>query len=575
MSREKIEAVRRKLEAAKDKLERQQALRAEEQSELDIMEGMIALMEEERSELHDRIKSIVTHTKGILTKLDIQDPETPPNLGHDKEIDLALVQTQLSSLRSLEQKLMSEIKGPFQLTTQKSLTALQDLLNKIDRLLIINEGFPREKIELLVNGSIVSNFASLLSFLNQYIDNYGFWKRNKTQRELFSAALTKKINELDGFSTNLVLGRLLQARATLEKYAAELGPKHDKIAELTEALKKLSGPYMVVEADVSASQSECLELEQEVARLEKELADAEALRLEQESTDLLAQQAEALRVEHQRQQAELVTALQNTLDSYQEDRDARYGTKDTFAKSDKNQRTQFIIELKQKLNEYGQSNDHAAVLDYINKNKSRFPGVHLQSTLNKVAITLLDFAEPQLRVAQESDKEISAILNAHKTTKNGLDYATRIEKLYQAIEDMRTFGVGLSNAHENQVITDLATRLTADVDYFVRQHETKLPNLKARQEFTARFETRLHSEDSLMSRYANRWLVILANIAAILTVIGAALLIHDKVKNRATTLFFSGTEKQKQAAKVESALNLTDGLEDDSAENGDSPAPAA
>ena len=552
MSREKIEAAIHELEIAKVELAEKEAQLAEEQSELYLMEGMIALIEEERSELHDKIQAMMTHTKSILTRLNVQTPKVDSHLGQNKEIDLALVQTQLSNLRVLEQKQLDGITGPLRLTNKESLIALRDLLEKIDLLLVPNAGFPRERIEQIVNGSMLSNFASLLNFLNQNSNNYGFLARSKTQRELLSAALTTKIRELDSFISNTeqVFSRLQQARTSLEKYAVELAPKHDKLAELAEALKKISGPQFVAEANVGASQSECKELEQKVARLEKELTELEeALHLEQ--------------MEYQRQQTDLVITLQKTLDSYQEERDSRYGPKDTFAKSDKNHRAQFIIELKNKLNEYEQSNDHTAVLDYINLNMSRFPGVHLQSTLNKVAITLLDFAEPQLRLAQESDKEISAILNAHKTTKNGLDFATRIEKLYQAIEDMRAFGAGLSNSHENHVITDLATRLTADVDYFVRQHETKLPNQKARQEFTARFETRLHSEDSLMSRYTNRWLVILANIAAILTGIGAALLIHTKVKTGATPLFFSETEKQRKAAKIESALNLSEGLDDE------------
>lgn len=300
-------------------------------------------------------------------------------------------------------------------------------------------------------------------------------------------------------------------------------------------------------------------LDQQLAQERKQQEELERHR-ETEAQKLREQQREELErrreTEAQGRREVLVVELKRQLQDYKDQRSALYQVKDILTAVDKGNREYFIdITLTKQIVSYIESGNSESVLSHIDANKHLFPGVHMQSTLNKVAITLLDFVDAEQNLSSQSTKDVVEILSAHKEHPRGKAYAAKIEQLYAAIEGMSKFGQGLSNTHEQKVITELAMKLRHDVDRFVRQHETTPPDVDASKKFTERFKIRLHSEDSLMSKYEDRWLVILANIAAALTVIGAALLIHTKVKTGATPLFFSATQKQTERAKVEKTLD--------------------
>jgi hypothetical protein len=245
------------------------------------------------------------------------------------------------------------------------------------------------------------------------------------------------------------------------------------------------------------------------------------------------------------------------LDKYLTQRNQKYKVKDALSSSDKDARVEFVEQLKGELALFNNSGDSTKLRNFIDTNISRFPGIHLQSLLNKIWITTIDL-DRKIPVNYYSvAPEVSAEL-LHKSALEKLrllsvpdDYLANLRSLYKQINDMRQYAV-----ITNQIASDLADKLQNDVDRFVIANGDKLPSTEAYQQFKKEFLVRLHSEDSAMSQHRASWKPIIVNIA--LSVATLCKIIYSKATTGCCSFFFDKTERQKKIGAIEESVKKID-----------------
>ncbi len=219
----------------------------------------------------------------------------------------------------------------------------------------------------------------------------------------------------------------------------------------------------------------------------------------------------------------LVDLLKAHLDHYSAERNNTYQIKDKLISSDKENRDMFIASFYAMLNEYGAKGESKAVLDYIIENRSKFPGTKLQTTLNRMIVTLLDAERPIDPTA--TLKYAETILVRHQNQ----DYKSCMRELYKQINIMRIFANRLPQ-EERKVVSTLANALKQDVTDFICQNAYSPPNEDSYKNFSMKLKARLHSQDDVIRN--PRWLSIAKNIAFTLFTVGIALgikLAHSKI----------------------------------------------
>lgn len=239
------------------------------------------------------------------------------------------------------------------------------------------------------------------------------------------------------------------------------------------------------------------------------------------------------------------------LDAYFETR-AQQPTLKKMLRSE-TERLAFITKIKDELADYVVSGDHAGVSVLIEANKKRFPGIHLQTILNKITVELFDLNQ---QVPQNYNQGPSVnidliirhqqaieILQTQKLTQS--NYVLAINKLFELIEDM---------ANKWPQTHRLTDKLRQDIDRFVISHPNTVPDEKAYHQFVTLFTARLHSEDDELSRHRSGWKANLANLMIGVFTLGIALgikLVHSRWNEGRYSLFFDKTRRQQQTALME------------------------
>lgn len=296
--------------------------------------------------------------------------------------------------------------------------------------------------------------------------------------------------------------------------------------------------------------------ELEIETLEKEQTKISS-DLEQEKIDYKQTQEEAraakTKAETERTgREEMVNRFIQTLSEYKTNRDKRFPVKDKVSPADKQLRDMFIKKLSTKLKRFIDSGNNTEIHILINGNIAKFPGVHLQTTLYRIT---LDLMEPTPKEDISTDAQ-AVLLQLQGTHAN---YAKKIDALYSKIAELHSFGMKVGNPQEKTMVTTLAHELRNDVDHFVKNTGVKLPTPISYAEFKTKFNARAHSQDILMSKH-DSWIPMILSVVAAATVLGlfilAAVALHSKVTTGQVSFFT--TQRQDALGKVNKTLDDID-----------------
>jgi hypothetical protein len=256
------------------------------------------------------------------------------------------------------------------------------------------------------------------------------------------------------------------------------------------------------------------------------------------------------------------------LDKYLVDRNKKYNIKDAFITADFYARTNFIGNLKNELNAYAESGESQKILDYINKEKTNFPGVNLTSILNRIVIDVLkidktipvDYSSNIVEEKTDPSKGNGITLSLFMLKQTNETNYNKIKHLFETITAMESCGQSLLPDKKGQDAIDLAKELSAEANAFVRDIMTGA-NFKPDHaaNFQNYFLTLLHSKDDSMAKHKTSWVPVVANIAiAIIPVIGLVALgiklVHSKRTTGYCSFFFNETIRQKQVAAIEESV---------------------
>lgn len=245
----------------------------------------------------------------------------------------------------------------------------------------------------------------------------------------------------------------------------------------------------------------------------------------------------------------LAIEIEILLEGYEQERNERLSLKlkDKLTSADKKERHEFIMTLKQLSSP---DLDEPTIHYSIEKNINRFPGVHLQTTLHKITLKLL---EKNLRedYFTDGDRNSAArtILNSQHKIVEAQPYVLNINTLYQAIETMGAYGDNkLSDSSEKDTVRNLTFALRNDLDNFVtnsydQKKPQKLPSKAAFNTFKAIFLARLHSEDDVMSEKV-KWGSFTLNLFLGIISLGAILGIKAAVTKQAAVTKKDGTTER-------------------------------
>ncbi len=345
---------------------------------------------------------------------------------------------------------------------------------------------------------------------------------------------------------------------------ALIGEEYDNYRSLTTRDKVLNANLTaVIDTKLAGLTSEISEKDNHIRQLDalsKTMVDyhANATKIAEIDTQGLKYVAEQRQLEEALQKAERehetsVAQLMYTLTEYLTQRDNRLSIKlkDNVTSSDKDARTAFVNELNALLQKYRNENTietNEEVLELIDQKGKDFPGVHLQTALNRIKLELLEAREEQEELVEA---DIGVILLNHPDER----FATSITKLFEKIDDMKRYGTSLP-ANDQGMVLRLTKKLKNDVFQLVNANPLHAPTHEKFKQFEQKFTARLHTEDVAMSKHTG-WGAFLKNLLAAIVTVGIALgvkLAYSKHTTGVVSFFADKTGKQSQVDTVGHAL---------------------
>jgi hypothetical protein len=209
-----------------------------------------------------------------------------------------------------------------------------------------------------------------------------------------------------------------------------------------------------------------------------------------------------------------------------------------------------INQLVKLLDDYKLDGANENLLKTIEDYKSKFPGEGFSSTLNKMAVKLIDAEDPGF----DDAVDIKALLEVHPHK----EYIRQIAELYTSLDAMKNFADQLKNSKEQTVVSNLTEALRNDLDRFVSQHPKNVPSEESYLNFKYKFTLRLHSEDKLMHKHEHIWKPIVKNILIAIFTLGIVLgiqLIASKVATGKARFFGEKTDKERFRNDIEEVIN--------------------
>jgi hypothetical protein len=277
-------------------------------------------------------------------------------------------------------------------------------------------------------------------------------------------------------------------------------------------------------------------------------------------------------------------AMSTKLNKYMRRREERYNNKDRILSKDKDQRIEFVEDLKNQLASYARSGDSAALLEKFEEGKKRFGGLHLRTLLNKLTVDVLDHERrqrqvvpplsgvvpvPELALAADvpdpgDHQRALDLLASFPQDQEHDQFKGAINNFYPQIESLKQYAVKISVKHpvNGGKISQLANQLVADVDRLVLENPVgKATAAQSYKAFEQIFTARLHSQDVVIRHHRPVWPII-ANIAIGVGTLGVALglkLIHSKQKEGRFALFFDKAAPiQKSVESLEKSVKANE-----------------
>lgn len=267
----------------------------------------------------------------------------------------------------------------------------------------------------------------------------------------------------------------------------------------------------------------------------------------------------------------LMDSLSVQLQNYEDNRQKRYQVKDAFSNNDRELRSAFIGELLMQMATFVNSGSSAELLKLIQDRKEEFPGIYLQSILNKITVQLMDYdsAPNQFQNAADfdaddaafnalNDQALQILENLDRDVPQNLNYYNGVQNLYSKIDVMRNYGNSLSNQTHKDSILKLSKELRSDVNQFVIARQQPGHNDEVLyNQFKTKMTARLHSQDNVMNKLGGQAAKIIANIAAGVFTLGIAIgirLLYSKIKYGHATFFNDKTPIQKTLDSLEKGV---------------------
>ncbi|MBN9227098.1 MULTISPECIES: hypothetical protein [Legionella] len=531
---------------------------------------------------HDN-KSIIE--QGIPLALQLVQIKAGPsnrlNL-EDKQAVLDYAQKQMATLSVEEER----TKSLYNKTSK-----FNELLKSVAKHL--KTGYSKEEVTRLVNQSGVSGsasaqnkgFALLLELLGETLDKYT-WTLDSTDRRNLSDAVSKKLASLvyplsvdeqslrEFSSASRALGthqlKLTSNYEEKEKLATTVMQLSQQITQIDSVtIKELTEQAAELERQIGEiEQQEELERQQNLARqqelLRQQLESQQELARQQEPQipaqrpdiqENLAMQENVAKQQAMAQRGTLTTTVMQMLKTYQKEREDQYLVKDFFTSEDKDNRDIFIGELVNEenglLKTYVENGNNDAVLDKITTSMDKFPGVKMQAVLNRIVVMLMDADSKPEAVENLHQQATQALSTLQRKDERHRQYALKMRRLYKNITDIEAYAETLPE-HENGIMKQLAADLRNDIEHFIYQNRTGMPEKEAYQKFEMKFKARLHSHDDVMSEHKS-WPVIIASFVFNLVTTGKLIYSNEVIKR--AIFFCDEAETQKESeAPADEAL---------------------
>ena len=463
-------------------------------------------------------------------------------INKDQELSTS-TQNIRQTIQSIEQQQKNLLDEEQQLFDQQ-----QSLQTKIQEITKEIEGFSKEK-------------ASIIDALSQAQANEVLHENNQKALThaiamLLDIASLKSKVELTGININdaELAEQLPLLQNTLEGLI-------EKSKAFNSIINQLTNPR-VYEKTLSAMNDMLSAIHQQMISISQE----RAIRLQNHvpAVPMLEEQPNALiepraLANDAEKRKELVNTFTLNLNAYKNTLLADTSMFDFIITNDKLARITLLDQVIDSLSNYAQSAEYENLLLIIRSHISDFKGVHLQSRLNKITATVLDFEqgllEPESIALRDLENQQAAeCLNQIKPQNTA--YVDSINKLHEKINILRRYGETLiqKQSPSGSLVVQLADQLKRNTNHFIINHGGQVPSSPEYQAFREQFTARLHSEDDILSKDKSGFGRIVANIAFVLSWLIPGSL--KPILNQAPfSLFSIKTKDEQHLDEIQSAEN--------------------
>ncbi|KTD08166.1 hypothetical protein [Legionella jamestowniensis] len=349
-------------------------------------------------------------------------------------------------------------------------------------------------------------------------------ENDKTNNDNDIAKHKKVLEELRTIKQTYCLTKIDEL---LNSYAQELGrvaeefPKKfkiDKYDELKKSVDEIKSYFTKIKLDIQKLQTilkSYRESEYDTTRIQIE-------DIQQKEERFVAQlknvESALENTKAQIDRKELVAIFTKEAKDYLANRAKKYLVKDSLTSRDAFLRKQFLEELTNKgQNHYVKTGDSTTLLNYIYENRVNFPGLTMQSLINRFIVKIKELDGPVYAYQSTTHGQALEKLSSASTS-----FQRAVKHLYAQLEVLKTHGSKIGG-EKGDIAHNLADKLGRKVDIFILQKDDKNARYSDFQKFHSDFIECLHSYDDVMSKHRSFWKPFLLNIAAALFTVGIAL----------------------------------------------------
>jgi hypothetical protein len=321
-------------------------------------------------------------------------------------------------------------------------------------------------------------------------------------------------------------------------HSQDIKKVEDYISSLSSAEGKLYGLEGLLKS-LNANSENLKEIEKvkcNIEKLRQNLKDSKAM-LEKHTAYLQARE-------------ELAEKYSTQFSCYLQQRQAKYVFKDMFYSADARQRQAFISKLNEMLLQFKESGRNQEILSYIEKERSKFPGLTLQPIISRLVFDICQLDKPQEKeLISAASQSFEKAFNKLENLKTNLEFVEAMRHLYKRIDDLAEIEGG---KEVKGSLVRLTNDLREDLNHFILDNGEAIPSAESFKNFRKLFLDHLHRFDDVMSQDCLLWESLVATFVIALATAGVALAV--KFLFTGNYLFFEDTKPLKQIREIEKTL---------------------